>query len=111
MNFYAFVEFMPRRRFGPHFATRQGTGGKVEDVANVGDECSSKLVEIDAKGRMNLSRKRRAAKPLILNRGACSKVTNMPLSLYPDGRMGFQLVRRSSMGFFNSIKKQNYWPL
>ena len=30
---------------------------KVEDVVNVGDEIVVKLVEIDAKGRMNLSRK------------------------------------------------------
>ena len=29
---------------------------KVEDVVNVGDEIVVKLVEIDAKGRMNLSR-------------------------------------------------------
>ena len=31
--------------------------GKVEDVLNIGDETWCKVIEIDEKGRINLSRK------------------------------------------------------
>ena len=58
MNFGAFVEFMPGREGLVHISqlTKERVE-KVEDVVNVGDEIVVKLVEIDAKGRMNLSRK------------------------------------------------------
>ena len=58
MNFGAFVEFMPGREGLVHISQlAKERVEKVEDVVNVGDEIVVKLVEIDAKGRMNLSRK------------------------------------------------------
>lgn len=58
MNFGAFVEFMPGREGLVHISQlAKKRVEKVEDVVNVGDEIVVKLVEIDAKGRMNLSRK------------------------------------------------------
>lgn len=58
MNFGAFVEFMPGREGLVHISQlAKDRVEKVEDVVNVGDEIVVKLVEIDAKGRMNLSRK------------------------------------------------------
>ena len=58
MNFGAFVEFMPGREGLVHISQlAKERVEKVEDVVNVGDESVVKLVEIDAKGRMNLSRK------------------------------------------------------
>lgn len=58
MNFGAFVEFMPGREGLVHILQlAKERVEKVEDVVNVGDEIVVKLVEIDAKGRMNLSRK------------------------------------------------------
>ena len=58
MNFGAFVEFMPGRKGLVHISQlAKERVEKVEDVVNVGDEIVVKLVEIDAKGRMNLSRK------------------------------------------------------
>ena len=58
MNFGAFVEFMPGREGVVHISQlAKERVEKVEDVVNVGDEIVVKLVEIDAKGRMNLSRK------------------------------------------------------
>ena len=58
MNFGAFVEFMPGREGLVHISQlAMERVEKVEDVVNVGDEIVVKLVEIDAKGRMNLSRK------------------------------------------------------
>lgn len=58
MNFGAFVEFMPGREGLVHISQlAKEQVEKVEDVVNVGDEIVVKLVEIDAKGRMNLSRK------------------------------------------------------
>ncbi len=57
-NFGAFVEFMPGREGLVHISQlAKERVEKVEDVVNVGDEIVVKLVEIDAKGRMNLSRK------------------------------------------------------
>ena len=58
MNFGAFVEFMPGREGLVHISQlAKERVEKVEDVVNVGDEIVVKLVEIDAKGRMTLSRK------------------------------------------------------
>ena len=58
MNFGAFVEFMPGREGLVHISQlAKERVEKVEDEVNVGDEIVVKLVEIDAKGRMNLSRK------------------------------------------------------
>lgn len=58
MNFGAFVEFMPGREGLVHISQlAKERVEKVEDVVNVGDVIVVKLVEIDAKGRMNLSRK------------------------------------------------------
>ena len=58
MNFGAFVEFMPGREGLVHISQlAKERVEKVEDVVNVGDEIVVKLVEIDAKGRMKLSRK------------------------------------------------------
>lgn len=58
MNFGAFVEFMPGREGLVHISQlAKERVEKVEDVVNLGDEIVVKLVEIDAKGRMNLSRK------------------------------------------------------
>lgn len=58
MNFGAFVEFMPGREGLVHISQlAKERVEKVEDVVSVGDEIVVKLVEIDNKGRMNLSRK------------------------------------------------------
>ena len=58
MNFGAFVEFMPGHEGLVHISQlAKERVAKVEDVVNIGDEIVVKLVEIDAKGRMNLSRK------------------------------------------------------
>ncbi len=58
MNFGAFVEFMPGHEGLVHISQlAKERVNKVEDVVNIGDEIVVKLVEIDAKGRMNLSRK------------------------------------------------------
>jgi len=58
MNFGAFVEFMPGKEGLVHISQLSTERvGKVEDVVSVGDEIVVKLVEIDQKGRLNLSRK------------------------------------------------------
>ena len=58
MNFGAFVEFMPGREGLVHISQlAKERVEKVEDVVSVGDEIVVKLVEIDSKGRPNLSRK------------------------------------------------------
>jgi polyribonucleotide nucleotidyltransferase len=58
MNFGAFVEIAPGKegliRIN-HLDTRFVE--KVEDVLNIGDETWCKVIEIDEKGRINLSRK------------------------------------------------------
>jgi polyribonucleotide nucleotidyltransferase len=58
MSFGAFVEIMPRKeglvRIGNLAEHRVE---KVEDVVNVGDEIMVKVIEIDDRGRVNLSRK------------------------------------------------------
>jgi len=58
MNFGAFVEIAPGKEGlirMPHLD--KGFVEKVEDVLNLGDETWVKVIEIDEKGRINLSRK------------------------------------------------------
>ena len=58
MNFGAFVEFAPGKEGLIHISKLENHRvGKVEDVLNIGDETWVKVVEIDDKGRINLSRK------------------------------------------------------
>jgi polyribonucleotide nucleotidyltransferase len=58
MTFGAFVEIMPKKeglvRIG-HLAEQHVD--KVEDVVNIGDEIMVKVIEIDDRGRVNLSRR------------------------------------------------------
>ena len=58
MGFGAFVEIMPKKeglvRIGQLADHRVE---KVEDVVNIGDEIMVKVIEIDERGRVNLSRK------------------------------------------------------
>jgi polyribonucleotide nucleotidyltransferase len=58
MGFGAFVEIAPKKegliRIG-HLAEHRVE--KVEDVVNIGDEVMVKVIEIDDRGRVNLSRK------------------------------------------------------
>jgi len=58
MTFGCFVEVLPKReglvRIG-HLADQRV--GKVEDVVNVGDEIMVKVIEVDDRGRVNLSRR------------------------------------------------------
>lgn len=58
MNFGAFVEILPGKEGLVHISQLAETRiGKVEDVVNVGDEVTVKVIEIDNLGRINLSRK------------------------------------------------------
>jgi polyribonucleotide nucleotidyltransferase len=58
LNFGAFVEILPGKEGLIHISQLADERvGKVEDVLKVGDEVWVKLVEIDAQGRLNLSRK------------------------------------------------------
>ena len=58
MTFGAFVEFAPGKEGLIHISKLADRRvGKVEDVLNVGDETWVKVIEIDDKGRINLSRK------------------------------------------------------
>jgi polyribonucleotide nucleotidyltransferase len=58
MGFGAFVEIMPKKeglvRIGQLADQRID---KVEDVVNIGDEIMVKVLEIDERGRVNLSRR------------------------------------------------------
>jgi polyribonucleotide nucleotidyltransferase len=58
MGFGAFVEIMPKKeglvRIGQ---LAEHHVDKVEDVVNVGDEVMVKVIEVDDRGRINLSRK------------------------------------------------------
>jgi polyribonucleotide nucleotidyltransferase len=57
-NYGAFVEILPGQDGLLHISElAEGYVKKVEDVINVGDEVTVKLVEIDKFGRLNLSRK------------------------------------------------------
>lgn len=58
MNFGCFVEIMPGKEGLVHISKLDvARVEKVEDVVAVGDEIAVKLLEIDNKGRLNLSRK------------------------------------------------------
>jgi polyribonucleotide nucleotidyltransferase len=58
MPFGCFVEFAPGKEGLVHISKLAPQRvGKVEDVVSVGDEIPVKLIEIDDRGRMNLSRK------------------------------------------------------
>jgi polyribonucleotide nucleotidyltransferase len=58
MTFGAFVEFAPGKEGLVHISKLEPRRvEKVEDVVKVGDDCWVKVVEIDDKGRINLSRK------------------------------------------------------
>ena len=58
MNFGAFVEFAPGKEGLVHISKLDKKRvEKVEDVVHVGDVIKVKLIEIDDKGRINLSRK------------------------------------------------------
>jgi polyribonucleotide nucleotidyltransferase len=58
MNFGAFVEILPGKEGMIHISklTHERVA-KVEDVVNIGDEVTVKVIEIDNMGRINLSRK------------------------------------------------------
>ena len=58
MNFGAFVEILPGKEGLVHISQLSTEHvDKVEDVVSIGDEIAVKCVEIDSKGRINLSRK------------------------------------------------------
>lgn len=58
MQFGAFVEFLPGKDGLVHISKLDKKRvNKVEDVVNIGDEIKVKVIEIDDKGRINLSRK------------------------------------------------------
>ena len=58
MTFGAFVEFAPGKEGMIHISKLENHRvAKVEDVLKVGDTTWVKVVEIDEKGRINLSRK------------------------------------------------------
>ncbi len=58
MNFGAFVEFAPGKEGLIHISKLDKRRvEKVEDAVNIGDEVLVKIIEIDEKGRINLSRK------------------------------------------------------
>ncbi len=59
MNFGAFVEVLPGKEGLVHVSELSNKYvGKVEDEVHIGDEVLVKVIEIDAQGRVNLSRKR-----------------------------------------------------
>ncbi len=58
LTFGAFVEIAPGKEGMIHISKLENRRvGKVEDVLNIGDETWCKVIEIDEKGRINLSRK------------------------------------------------------
>ena len=58
MTFGAFVELVPGQEGLVHISKLdKNRVAKVEDVVQVGDTISVKVVEIDDQGRINLSRK------------------------------------------------------
>lgn len=64
MNFGAFVEILPGKEGLVHVSNiAHERINKVEDVWSVGDEVEVKLMEIDAQGKLNLSRKALLPKP------------------------------------------------
>lgn len=58
MNFGAFVEFLPGKEGLVHISKLDNKRvNKVEDIVNVGDDITVKVMEVDKQGRINLSRK------------------------------------------------------
>ena len=58
MNFGAFVELAPNKDGIVHISKLSDKRvGKVEDVVNIGDEVTVKVIEVDKMGRINLSMK------------------------------------------------------
>src|SRR5581483_5159055 len=58
MNFGAFVEILPGKEGLVHISDLANERvGRVEDVVNIGDEVDVLVKEVDAQGRINLSRK------------------------------------------------------
>ena len=58
MNFGAFVELAPNKDGMIHISKlSENRVGKVEDVVNIGDEVTVKVIEVDRMGRINLSMK------------------------------------------------------
>jgi polyribonucleotide nucleotidyltransferase len=58
MNFGAFVEILPGQEGMVHISKlADHRVNKVEDVVNIGDMISVKVIEIDDHGRINLSLK------------------------------------------------------
>ena len=58
MNFGAFVELAPNKDGMVHISKLSDKRvAKVEDVVNIGDEVTVKVMEIDKMGRVNLSMK------------------------------------------------------
>jgi polyribonucleotide nucleotidyltransferase len=58
MNFGAFVELAPNKDGMIHISKLSDKRvAKVEDVVNIGDEVTVKVIEIDKMGRINLSMK------------------------------------------------------
>ncbi len=58
MQFGAFVEILPGKDGLIHISKLDKKRvEKVEDVVNIGDEVTVKVIEIDKQGRINLSRK------------------------------------------------------
>ena len=58
MNFGAFVELAPNKDGMVHISKLSDKRvAKVEDVVNIGDEVTVKVIEVDKMGRINLSMK------------------------------------------------------
>ena len=58
MNFGAFVELAPNKDGMVHISKLSDKRvAKVEDVVNIGDEVTVKVMEVDKMGRVNLSMK------------------------------------------------------
>ena len=58
MNFGAFVELSPNKDGMVHISKLSDKRvAKVEDVVNIGDQVTVKVMEIDKMGRINLSMK------------------------------------------------------
>ena len=56
MNFGAFVELSPNKDGMIHISKLSDKRvGKVEDVVNIGDEVTVKVLEVDKMGRINLT--------------------------------------------------------
>jgi len=64
MKFGAFVEILPGIEGMVHISQLDNSRvNRVEDIVNIGDEVTVKVIEIDPQGRVNLSRKAVIAEP------------------------------------------------